>query len=1248
MSFLKRKSEAILRKLNSTPLGMEELNSMDHAELSVRSEQLDRIQHQFELTQSQLEEEDPDELETTTRDEFAATFIRVKAAFTRELNKLDPQVMSSTRHQPLQEQPSVIVMKQPKSRLPQLQLPSFGGAYTDWPNFFGMFQTIVHDDTELSNLEKFQHLRSCLKGAALDTIQSLEMRDENYTIAMKLLSQRFSNRRLIFQAHIQELFGLQRVSTDKKSGELRSLVDKLVSHVRALHSLGTFEQIADCLLQYIAAQKLDPETHALWEEKVPVDELPTWTDMTTFLQRRCQTLENVTHAMVTKTPSTQVSNTKYRKNAFVVSKTSTKSCSICQKHDHIVYTCPLFASLSPSDRWKEAKRAHLCINCLKPGHQVQQCKSSTCRCYSMKHHTLLHFTQVHQAVTGILETTPGPSQPAVLVTRTSKSRSPSPLSRSCSTECVLLATAIVFVRNSVGSLIPCRAILDSASQLNFITTRLANQLQIKKSKSSLAVSGIGDSEFIVNSSVNISIHSVHNSFSVNLESAVTPTITDYQPNYPLEVSDWDIPANINLADPEFQKPQRVDLLIGASIFFDLLCIGQIRLKNNYILQKTRFGWIVSGGQSTSPKLSSLTTTVTTSLECDAGHPSTNELVRSFWEIDNSFEPISKATREELDCEDHFKANYSRLLTGEYSVRLPLKPSISLLGDSYEQALRRFLTLERRLERNKEVKLQYISFMKEYLELKHMSPVSKPIPSLPTYFIPHHCVFKNDSTTTKLRVVFDGSAQTTTGYSLNNALMAGPTIQPKLADTLLRFRANPVALTGDICKMYRCIRVTTPDNYLQCILWRDDPKDDIKIFKLDTVTYGTKSAPFLAIRTMHQLAVDEAVLYPIGSKIIQRDFYVDDLITGAHTVEEVKEIMKQTSDLLGKGNFKIRKWCSNKPEVLSNVPDTDKEKLIKFDDGSVLTKTLGLQWNPDADIFIFSFTSRQNNTKITKRSVLSVIAQLYDPLGLIGPVVCKAKIFLQRLWVEKIDWDESLPMTYQTAWLQLYDEFSSIGNMTFPRYVGFPNSSLELHAFCDASLLAYGICIYVVSRLGGHAYSTLLCSKSRVAPLKTVTVPKLELCAAALLAQVIQSIYNLRIFNCRFFCWSDSTTVLSWIKEEPSRFNIFVANRITSIQHLTNGMEWRIYMPDPKLYLLQFDNNIGPWEAKRWSTTNVFTRTKPFNNKHQSTEQLAANTIHATDLLEEVEFRIFITVATTFTMAIPKEQYPNWNSCPYQG
>ncbi|XP_017470392.1 PREDICTED: uncharacterized protein LOC108362066 [Rhagoletis zephyria] len=190
MSFLKKKGETLLRQLSLTPSNSEELSAMDHAELSVRLEQLDRIQDKFESTQSQLEEEDPNELETSTRNEFAATFIRAKEALTRELNKMDPQFMSSTRNPPPQEQSSVIVVKQPKSRLPKLQLPSFVGAYTEWPNFLGMFQTVVHNDTELSNLEKFQHLRSCLKGAAMDTIQSLEIRDENYIIAFDLLVQR--------------------------------------------------------------------------------------------------------------------------------------------------------------------------------------------------------------------------------------------------------------------------------------------------------------------------------------------------------------------------------------------------------------------------------------------------------------------------------------------------------------------------------------------------------------------------------------------------------------------------------------------------------------------------------------------------------------------------------------------------------------------------------------------------------------------------------------------------------------------------------------------------------------------------------------------------------------------------------------------------------------------------------------------------------------------------------------------------
>ncbi|XP_070075705.1 uncharacterized protein [Drosophila takahashii] len=320
----------------------------------------------------------------------------------------------------------------------------------------------------------------------------------------------------------------------------------------------------------------------------------------------------------------------------------------------------------------------------------------------------------------------------------------------------------------------------------------------------------------------------------------------------------------------------------------------------------------------------------------------------------------------------------------------------------------------KLERKPEVRAQYSAFIREYLNLNHMSVVPRDSINLCKYFLTHHCVFKEDSTTTKLRVVFDGSAKPSSGHSLNEVLMAGPTIQQKLFNTLLQFRTFPVALTGDICKMYRCVRVAEPDSYLQCILWRDSPDQEVQVFKLDTVTYGTKPASFLSVRTMHQLASDEKSTFPIGSKITLWDFYVDDLITGGQSTQEVLEIMSQTKGLLARGGFKLRKWCSNERGVLEQIPDSEKETLLKFDDGRDFTKTLGLAWDPAADVFCFSFSPMQLSPKPCKRLVLSTIARVYDPLGLIGPVVAKAKIFLQQVWREKLEWDESFPEALNTS------------------------------------------------------------------------------------------------------------------------------------------------------------------------------------------------------------------------------------------
>ncbi|XP_037941449.1 uncharacterized protein LOC119674385 [Teleopsis dalmanni] len=1167
-SFLKLKCDRLTKQLFnlSQKLSEDFISCCHEVQLQIYVDTLEQLNDNFEKSQSNLEEENFDEFEGEARSNFSESYVELKTALMIALNnRRSNNVQSSTRY-PSTDETSSINIKYSRSRLPELQLPTFNGKITEWPHFYAMFKTIVDSSADLSNLEKLQHLRSCLRDSALDTIKSLEVNDLNYDKSLNLLVKRFDNKRLIFQAHINEMFGLRRVEPNSVEG-LRRLSDKINSHLQALSTLGNKEQIADCLIIHLVAQRLDPTSHAKWEERSAFNTIPTWNEMSEFLDKRCQVLEHVTYSTraAANNNNRGAQCSPINRKTFVTIKSPTSRCTFCNDANHFIYACAQFANLSPKLRLNEARRLSLCLNCLKKGHHLKQCKSSRCRLCSEQHHTLLHFNNLVQTnVSSELSTmssdltaknnttSTGESyiKASLVSTNSSQQRPNYP-----SLECVLLATAVILVKNRAGSFVPCRAILDSASQLHFITKSFANQLQLKSTKSVTVVSGIGDGDFVSNSSTELTIQSRFGKYSTNITAVITTKITDQQPSSNINTNDWNIPKNLQLADPTFNNSQRIDVLIGAALFFELLCVGQIRLAPQLpILQKTLLGWIVSGGSQYATPLATLAAFKTTSSQIEHDQ-SLDQQVKRFWETENCFDSIVKTTKEHLDCETHFRTHFSRNESGEYSVRLPLRLDIDLLGDSYIQALRRFHSLERKLQLNPNCKTQYTAFMKEYLDLNHMSPVADTEACLPKYYLSHHCVLKASSSSTKLRVVFDGSAQTSTGYSLNDILMSGPTIQSNLIDILLRFRSFPIALTADICKMYRCVRITPPDNFLQCILWRNDYQEPLKVYKLDTVTYGTKPAAFLAVRAMQQLAADEAENFPLGSRITLRDFYIDDLITGGSSEHEVLNIMRQTSSLLSKGNFKLRKWSSNQSSVLNDIPEVDREPVLKFDDGSEFTKILGLLWNPTNDNFFFSFTSQQNIKNITKRSILSLIARFYDPLGLIGPVISMAKIFLQQLWKHKLDWDESLPIKLHTAWNSLYNNLYLVRKLTFPRFVSLPNAFVELHAFCDASLDAYGACVYVVSRFEDSVSVNLLCSKSRVSPLKTLTVPKLELCAAVLLAQLINQISKLNIFMGEIHCWSDSSIVLTWIQSEASTFNTFVSNRISRIQHFTEGMTW---------------------------------------------------------------------------------------------
>nr|XP_012136801.1 PREDICTED: uncharacterized protein LOC105662013 [Megachile rotundata] len=197
-------------------------------------------------------------------------------------------------------------------------------------------------------------------------------------------------------------------------------------------------------------------------------------------------------------------------------------------------------------------------------------------------------------------------------------------------------------------------------------------------------------------------------------------------------------------------------------------------------------------------------------------------------------------------------------------------------------------------------------MNEYLDLGYMEQVTEDQDSSDGYYLPHHGVIKVSSETTKLRVVFDGSAGTSSGLSLNDTLHTGPKVQEDLLYILLRFRLYRYVITGDIEKMYRQFLVREEDRKYQRILWRDS-SDRITTFQLKTVTFGLLAAPLLAIRSLVQLAHDERHRFPTASNILLRDFYVDDLLTGATTIEEARRIRKELTSLLDTAKLNIRQW-----------------------------------------------------------------------------------------------------------------------------------------------------------------------------------------------------------------------------------------------------------------------------------------------------------------------------------------------------
>jgi hypothetical protein len=1038
----------------------------------------------------------------------------------------------------------VVTPSEVSVKLPDLNLPSFSGNYSNWTSFHDTFQTLIHTRTDLNNCQKFHYLKSCLKGDAFSTVEALSISSGNYQVAWELLEKRYNNLRLIVQEHVNSILSIHKISKASNTA-LRQLINNVNTNIEALKILKQPTDKWDALLVPIIIEKLDYGTNREWQSKLKT-EVPALTSLIEFLEQRCLTLEaleNLNKFNVSKQPTSSKCNPNASKDTKACSATQIQednkqfSCYYCKNPTHTINKCAEFLDLSHHDKIQNVNNRNLCKNCLRPNHSTADCRSKfKCKYCHQNHNSLLHQQDV--VLNSIEQGMCNLATPRV--NELKKGNGPHKV--------VLLSTALIYVKNDKNNFHKCSALLDVGSQSNIITESLAKKLKLNLSNNNNSIQGINQKIITSKQSTTVTIKSRVNTFSSEISCLVLPKITGNIPEYSVKNLNINIPEDIQLADPNFYKPFPIDLLLGAGLFWKLLGSGKISAPGQPHLIETSLGWLVGGeiSKNSLTNVSNVTLITNNTVE--------NQL-QKFWEIEEYKSKSNWSPQEDL-CETHFLSNHKRDFQGRFIVKLPFVKENNELGSSKEIATKRLHSLEHKFKNQPLLKLEYSKFMNEYLWLNHMELVPNDYANNNFgCYLPHHEVFKQSSG--KLRVVFDASAKTSNGKSLNNILCTGPTIQQDLFSILTRFRTFEVAFTGDIVKMYRQIKVDPEHCEYQRILWRENPEDPILTYRLLTVTYGTTCAPFLAVRCLQQAALEEKNHFPTASEIILRDFYMDDLLTGASSVQEATKLKQEINHILNKAGFEMSKWASTSVELMSSARNN--EKPIDLSDDQQ-TKTLGVVWDYNKDLLTYQVNLKYKNETATKRLMLSVIAQLWDPLGLISPIIIKAKLILQKMWSLRLSWDERVPDELHQMWTQFISDLMNVNNIKVNRKILtlFPAVKFEIHGFCDSSQSAYGATIFIRSVDSyGNGSTNLLCSKSRVAPLKTLTIPRLELCGSLLLVRLMQKvlpILNLNIDQ-RYF-WTDSSIVLSWIAAPPNTSNIFVANRVSEIQSLSELNEWR--------------------------------------------------------------------------------------------
>ena len=640
---------------------------------------------------------------------------------------------------------------------------------------------------------------------------------------------------------------------------------------------------------------------------------------------------------------------------------------------------------------------------------------------------------------------------------------------------------------------------------------------------------------------------------------------------PLGVDWGDFPAvdMLRVTEELPREAGEVEVLVGndhmAELLLSITAAGEGR---KYLLWDTRLGLALSGRAGETESKLKTTSSLAQQLEV-TNDQLLGELKRFWnWETLGAVEHQKLLSPSETYVVEHYYKNV-KFVGNRYQVSLPFDPDSPKPKNNYASALAQFKSLERSLIRNESKCARYAAAMQQYIKDGHAELVFSAAPDKDErYFLPHHAVWRDNHPSTKARIVFNGSAPDETGFSLNNSMLPGPALQTDLCDILTRFRTFPYILVGDISKMFLQIGIEPAERNYLCFFWRKPgSKDPVQIFRKTVLPFGLNCAPYIAIQTVtHHLDLHEKE-FPSAVSLLRHQLFVDDCLIGGDSREKLIETRKEVTDLMERAGFHFTKWLANDSQVQLSIPEEDRalaapmviaEKDMALSPDAI-SKTLGIQFNPLSDNFEFrgALDLAAPIERETMRTLASRAARVFDPLGFASPFIIQAKMHMQSCWRLGLSWDDPLPPEVLLPWLAWIRELPALHLLELPRtiYIKQP-VAIQLHGFSDASQYACSACVYARSEdATGKVLTRLIASKTKLAPLQTCSIPRLELTGALLLALLMHKV-STALQQTDVVLWTDNTTCLQWLSKCPSSLKTFVANRVSQITELYPPKLWR--------------------------------------------------------------------------------------------